>query len=223
MSQVLILHGYVWDPAFNKSPIEGAVIGELDRLCSDLDFGPFNALRKDIQAGGGGSNNVLITGAQKLGYDETICGHSHLHADLTMQNGKKFLNCGCWYKDVDHGYVKWPNSDEVYISDTHIGADESDIPAIMKFLTFARGQTFKLKGLGDIFDLYARSAEYILTQYKDVIDMLKSYPNFEMLCGNHDHNADDVRKIMGWLPDREIKTFETFTMDDRASWASFPA
>jgi UDP-2,3-diacylglucosamine pyrophosphatase LpxH len=220
--KVLTCHGYIFDEDFNQSPIQGAVVGELDRLSNDLDWGPLNALRKSIQAAHGATNDYLIAGATKLGYDVTICGHSHLQADLVMPNGKRFLNTNCWLKGRDHGYVLFPESRVAYISDLHIGADECDADAIATFLTFASGKGWKVVFLGDTFDLYARSAEYIRTHDAALVGQIDSYSPKTIVEGNHDHDAGEIGKLVD-LSKIGALTFEIYETDDRPAWIGFPA
>lgn len=224
MPHVLTLHGYIWDDTFfNKDhvTVTGDIVGDLDRLSNDLDWGPLNAARTEIQANHSATNDYLIAGAGSLGYDVTICGHSHLHADLVMGNGKRFMNTGCWLKGYDHGYVLFPQSKVVYISDLHIGAEECDEAAIRAFLAFAQLQKWRVMGEGDVWDLYARSAEYIKVQSSVTWNAITTSKGFDMILGNHDHDEETVKKLMGW--NRDIKTYEVFDTNDVPSWIGFPA
>ncbi len=221
MSKVLTLHGYIFDKSFNKSPLQGDIVGALDRISNDIDWGPLNAARTAIQANHRATNDYLIAGAEKLGYDITICGHSHLQADLSMSNGKRFMNTGCWLKGYDHGYVLFPQSKIAYISDLHIGAIESDDAAIRAFLAFGRAKGWRIMAIGDVWDLYARSAEYIKAMLEGTWKAVVTTKSFDMLRGNHDHDEATVQGLMGW--NKPINTYESFNANDRPAWIGFPA
>lgn len=101
-----IFHGHQVDPILNAG-WKCWLAHEGDKLIEELNNPVFTKIH-DWAAKTDRTNSPLIKALQETG-EKFILGHSHHALDIPLENGGRYVNCGCWcsgdphYVTVDDG------------------------------------------------------------------------------------------------------------------------